>query len=121
MDKVSTEKRSEIMSSIRSVSSIEEAAARKFQLFGRLHVRRHPKGIFGNPDFGNKKRRIAVFVDGCFWHGCPECYREPKSNVAFWRQKVQRNRKRDGEVNRYLRDRGWTVFRIWEHELKGGE
>ena len=74
--------------------------------------------IFGNPDFVFSKIKLAVFVDGCFWHGCPRCYSEPKSNRAFWRRKITTNRKRDLAVKRALRKSGWRVMRIWQHELK---
>jgi DNA mismatch endonuclease Vsr len=63
--------------------------------------------------------RVAVFMDGCFWHGCPECYRPPKSNGAFWRVKVEGNRERDKRQTRELEDMGWTVLRFWEHEVNG--
>jgi DNA mismatch endonuclease (patch repair protein) len=56
-------------------------------------------------------------VDGCFWHGCPRCYRRPHSNKKFWDEKVARNRTRDRRVNRELRKLGWRVLRIWEHDL----
>ncbi|MCE0497846.1 MAG: very short patch repair endonuclease [Methylacidiphilales bacterium] len=78
--------------------------------------RRH-KLKFGKPDFIFERVRLALFVDGCFWHGCPRCYSEPKSNRAFWRRKVTVNRKRDLTVNRTLRKSGWQVLRIWQHEL----
>jgi len=78
--------------------------------------RRYP--IYGKPDFVFLRVRLAVFVDGCFWHGCPRCYREPKSNRAFWRQKIMANRKRALVVNRALRKSGWRVLRVWQHELK---
>lgn len=113
MDRVSKEKRSEIMSKIRSESGIEVLP----ESLKRLYLRKHQDGIFGKPDFSNKTRRIAVFIDGCFWHGCPECYREPKSNVGFWRSKVERNRKRDALVTETLQNQGWQVIRLWEHEL----
>lgn len=60
--------------------------------------------------------RIAVFVDGCFWHGCPEHATWPKQNAEFWRQKIETNRARDADTNSRLRDIGWTVLRFWEHE-----
>jgi DNA mismatch endonuclease (patch repair protein) len=60
--------------------------------------------------------RVAVFVDGCFWHGCPEHKTEPKMNRAWWAAKLARNVERDKETDAYLRDIGWTVLRIWEHE-----
>jgi len=59
-----------------------------------------------------------VFVDGCFWHGCPRCYRRPKSNRKFWDAKITRNRMRDRRVKSVLRNEGWQVLRFWEHDLK---
>jgi DNA mismatch endonuclease (patch repair protein) len=72
----------------------------------------------GKPDFVFRGAKLAIFVDGCFWHGCPEHLVWPKTNAAFWRRKITRNRERDREVNRLLRARGWRVLRIWEHELR---
>jgi DNA mismatch endonuclease (patch repair protein) len=60
--------------------------------------------------------RVAVFVDGCFWHGCPEHYAAPRTNPHYWAPKIARNRARDEAVNRELGDAGWTVVRVWEHE-----
>lgn len=69
------------------------------------------------PDFIFPKLRLAVFVDGCFWHGCPKHSTQPKGNAAFWRKKLSGNRVRDQLVLRTLRRAGWRVLRIWEHEL----
>ena len=69
------------------------------------------------PDFVFSKRRLAVFVDGCFWHGCPKHATMPAGNRAFWRKKLSGNQARDRLVTRALRRRGWRVLRIWEHEL----
>jgi DNA mismatch endonuclease (patch repair protein) len=69
------------------------------------------------PDFVFKKARLAVFVDGCFWHGCPRHATKPKNNRAFWRRKLAGNRTRDLRVNRMLRRAGWRVVRIWECAL----
>lgn len=60
--------------------------------------------------------RVAVYVDGCFWHNCPEHGTSPKANADFWKQKLDRNRERDAETNRLLESRGWRVIRVWEHE-----
>jgi DNA mismatch endonuclease (patch repair protein) len=60
--------------------------------------------------------RVAVFVDGCFWHGCPEHYVQPKANAAWWREKIAANRRRDAETNAALERLGWKVIRVWEHE-----
>lgn len=63
-----------------------------------------------------RKAKLAVFIDGCFWHGCPIHYRAPKQNAAFWAQKIEANRKRDAETDRVLSERGWSVYRRWAHE-----
>ena len=60
--------------------------------------------------------RLAVYVDGCFWHGCPEHYAQPRANAEWWRWKIRRNRARDADTDRALKDAGWTVIRVWEHE-----
>lgn len=60
--------------------------------------------------------RVAVFIDGCFWHGCPEHYIPPKAHDAYWSEKVERNRARDLETTEILTSRGWTVLRFWEHQ-----
>jgi DNA mismatch endonuclease (patch repair protein) len=78
--------------------------------------RRHPR-VFGNPDFLFPKYRLAVFVDGCFWHGCPKHATQPASNRAFWREKLARNKTRDRLVTRTLKQRGWSVLRVWQHEF----
>ncbi|GHE11397.1 hypothetical protein GCM10010339_71080 [Streptomyces alanosinicus] len=62
------------------------------------------------------KARVAVFVDGCFWHGCPEHHRPATKNIDFWREKIEGNRKRDAETDSLLRQAGWTVIRVWEHD-----
>lgn len=80
----------------------------------KLHIRALP----GNPDFVFLRRRIVVFVDGCFWHGCPECGHIPKTNTSFWRAKIHRNIQRDRKNNAKLRKCNFHVARIWEHELK---
>ena len=89
-------------------------------LRGRRHKiagwRRH-RAIFGNPDFIFPHAKLAVFVDGCFWHACPKHGTQPASNRAFWKRKLTRNKSRDRLVNRTLRARGWSVLRIWQHEL----
>jgi DNA mismatch endonuclease (patch repair protein) len=62
------------------------------------------------------RARTAVFIDGCFWHGCPDHRPLPKANASWWRLKLARNRERDAETNERLRAAGWTVLRVWEHE-----
>jgi DNA mismatch endonuclease (patch repair protein) len=71
----------------------------------------------GTPDFAFPKNRVAVFVDGCFWHGCPRHASFPATRRDFWLKKFAANKARDRRVNRELRKRGWRVLRLWEHEL----
>lgn len=74
--------------------------------------------LVGAPDLIFARVKIAVFVDGCFWHGCPEHYTLPEDNRDFWKAKLDRNRTRDAKVNRDLEAKGWTVLRFWEHDLR---
>ncbi len=78
--------------------------------------RRH-RPLFGNPDFVFQTARLVVFVDGCFWHGCPQHGTQPASNEEFWKRKLAKNISRDMLVNRTLGAKGWKVLRIWQHEL----
>jgi DNA mismatch endonuclease (patch repair protein) len=74
------------------------------------------KTVRRTADLVFSRARVAVFIDGCFWHGCPEHYRPPASNIGYWSAKVQRNQARDREIDIALNHAGWGVVRIWEHE-----
>lgn len=87
-----------------------------FREFGITGWRRN-QPLFGKPDFAFRRERVVVFVDGCFWHGCPKCYKRPLSNQEFWDTKIAANRKRDLFVSRELRHEGWKVVRVWQHQL----
>ena len=63
-----------------------------------------------------RRARVAVYIDGCFWHGCDQHYKEPKTNTSYWRDKIDRNRRRDRETDELLEAEGWLVLRFWEHE-----
>jgi len=76
-----------------------------------------PKGLRGNPDFLFPEVRVAIFVDGCFWHGCLDCGHVPRTNRAFWAAKIERNRERDRATKEQLEAEGFRVLRFWEHEL----
>jgi DNA mismatch endonuclease (patch repair protein) len=78
-----------------------------------------PRGLPGNPDFLFPAEKVVVFVDGCFWHGCPHCGHAVNKNGAYWKLKVQRNRQRDLRNGRKLRAMGLVVLRFWEHALAG--
>lgn len=111
-------KRSEVMSRIRGRGNRDTELA-LVSLFRRNCItgwRRHPD-LFGTPDFVFRKQGLAIFVDGCFWHGCPKHSSLPANNRAFWKQKLFSNKARDRLVSRTLRKRGWRVLRIWEHDL----
>lgn len=73
-------------------------------------------GLRRTADIVFTRQRIAVFIDGCFWHGCPLHYVAPKANAQFWQQKVDRNRARDTETTAHFEAAGWSVIRVWEHE-----
>jgi len=111
-------KRSEVMARIRGRGnrSTEGRMAKLFRVHGFTGWRRQ-RPLPGRPDFVFPARRLAVFVDGCFWHGCPRHGTMPKGNRSFWRAKIARNRERDREVGAELRRLGWKVLRVWEHEL----
>ena len=110
--------RSELMSRVRGRGNKATELA-VLALFRRHKIagwRRH-RAIFGNPDFIFPQAKLAIFVDGCFWHACSKHGTQPASNRAFWKRKLTRNKSRDRLVNRTLRARGWSVLRIWQHEL----
>ena len=73
---------------------------------------------YGKPDFIDYRKKIVFFIDGCFWHKCPECFKLPDTNKNFWRKKTDDNLRRDREINFAYQNSGWNVVRIWEHQLK---
>jgi DNA mismatch endonuclease, patch repair protein len=76
------------------------------------------KSIKGKPDFYFPESKFAVFLDGCFWHGCPKCGHVPSVNRPYWKAKIKRNQRRDVETDGLLRAAGITPIRFWEHELR---
>ncbi|HLX72702.1 MAG TPA: very short patch repair endonuclease [Verrucomicrobiae bacterium] len=117
-DVFSKRKRSSVMAAIRSKGN-KDTELRLAAIFRAAEItgwRRHAS-LPGRPDFVFRSRRLAIFVDGCFWHGCPKHGRNPSSNRDYWLPKLLQNRKRDSRVKRTLIKRGWTVLRLWEHDL----
>ena len=111
-------KRSEVMSRIRGRGNKDtELALASIFRRNRISGWRRNQSVFGKPDFVFPKLKLAVFVDGCFWHSCPKHRTKPANNAAFWRKKLAANKARDRRVTRTLRRMGWRVVRIWEHEL----
>ncbi len=74
--------------------------------------------LTGKPDFVFPRIKIAVFIDGCFWHGCTCHCRMPSSNINYWNEKIEKNKIRDKKITKTLKMKGWQVIRIWEHEIK---
>jgi len=108
------------MATVRSAGnrSTERALRARLVREGVRGWRLNARDVLGCPDFVFDEKRLAVFVDGCFWHGCPSCHRIPSSNREYWIQKVGRNKSRDRRTSRKLRGDNWRVLRIWEHELR---
>ena len=121
MDKLSPEARSRNMSRIRSRDTSPELTVRRFLHREGLRFRLHQRNLPGKPDLVFAGRRACVFVHGCFWHGCPHCIdgtRKVKSNAPYWQDKITGNRIRDQKHRETLEDAGWTVFVVWECEIR---
>ena len=117
MDRVTREVRSRIMASVRTSGGTTERKMEKLLRLRGIRGFRKQWPVAGKPDFAWPKARVALFVDGCFWHGCPECKRPSKSNRKFWKTKIVSNRRRDARVARKLRNQGWSVLRVWECKI----
>lgn len=111
---------SAVMRGNRSYDSKPELALRSLLHRAGYRFRKHRVIVAGEvrvrPDLVFVKQRVAVFVDGCFWHNCPRHGRRPRVNQHYWTPKLERNGMRDKHVNAALRRAGWTVIRVWEHE-----
>ena len=119
IDTVSPEKRSEIMRAVKGQGNKDtELVLARLLRQNKIIGWRRSRPIFGKPDFVFPKPKLAVFVDGCFWHGCPKHGRVPKGNRIYWKRKIASNKARDWLVNRTLRKAGWRVIRIWECSLQ---
>jgi DNA mismatch endonuclease (patch repair protein) len=121
-DVFTREKRSEIMSRVKGRGNLatEIRLIHIFRQYRLVGWRRRAR-LFGNPDFIFRKGKFAVFVDGCFWHGCPRHGSLPQTNSEFWREKLTRNKERDRLVNKQLKAMGWIPIRIWQHDLRKPE
>lgn len=118
-DVFSKDDRSAIMSKVRSDGN-KSTELKLIQYFKEMNItgwRRHYK-VKGHPDFVFPDRRVAVFVDGCFWHGHDCRNTRPSDHAEYWQQKRRRNMERDQAVTKLFESRGWKVIRIWECELK---
>jgi DNA mismatch endonuclease (patch repair protein) len=118
VDTFSKTERSKIMASVKSRNN-KSTELRFLSILKEKGVtgwrRNYP--VAGRPDFVFPRLKVAVFIDGCFWHSCPKHCRLPASNKDYWNRKIERNRIRDKKTSKALRKKGWTVIRIWEHEI----
>ena len=117
MDNLSKSVRSKVMASIKGKDTSPEIAIRRLLWADGKRYRIHDRAVPGIPDISSSRAKVAVFIDGCFWHGCKQCYKEPTSNIGFWREKLRRNRERRSGVKRELKSKGWRVLEFWEHEV----
>ncbi len=118
-DVFSKDERSRIMRSVKSKNA-KSTELTLLKVFKENHITgwRRTYPVKGHPDFVFLDKRIAIFVDGCFWHGHDCRNTRPSDNAEYWRNKRERNIQRDKETTKYFQNRGWTVIRIWECELK---
>lgn len=118
-DVFTKEKRSDVMSRIRGKGN-KDTELLMIHILRTNHITgwRRNQPLLGKPDFVFRKQKLALFVDGCFWHCCPDHSKIPENNRAFWEKKLQKNKDRDQFVSEQLTKKGWKVERIWEHELK---
>lgn len=116
------EERSQNMAAIRSKNTKPEMLVRKYLFSRGLRFRVQVRKLPGTPDIVLPKYNTVIFVNGCFWHGHEECkyFRLPKSNVEFWKEKIERNIERDKESTQALLDLGWKVIRVWECDIRKG-
>lgn len=94
------------------------SAAHRLGLRFRVNCR-PDRSLRCDADLVFRQSKVCVFVDGCYWHGCPRHFAVPKQNSAWWAEKIDDNRKRDARRTAELRDRGWVVIRLWEHDVQG--
>ncbi len=117
-DVLTRKQRSYCMSRIRAKNTQPEFLLRQaISSAGIKGYRLHYK-LTGKPDIVFPKRKITIFIDGCFWRKCPRCFTKPATNKRFWKRKIESNVKRDKFVNAELGKRGWRILRIWEHEVR---
>ncbi len=106
------------MQNIRSLGTIPEKILAKNLRAHKIYFACNAASLPGKPDIIFRRKKIAIFVDSDFWHGHPKRFIMPKTNLEYWRPKIERNIRRDKEVNKILKKDGWIVIRFWEHEVK---
>jgi DNA mismatch endonuclease, patch repair protein len=117
-DVLSKEQRAYNMSKIRGRNTGPEMKLRKLLWSAGIRGYRVHCDLPGKPDIVFVKKKIVLFIDGCFWHKCPIDFQEPETRKEFWMKKINSNVERDEKNNRLLTEDGWIVLRIWEHEMR---
>ena len=117
-DVLTPEQRKLNMSRIRARDTTPEKKLRRMLWQNGIRGYRIHYDLIGKPDIVFVEKKIAVFIDGCYWRKCPVCFREPDTRKEFWMKKIESNVRRDEKVNEELKKEGWTVIRIWEHEIR---
>jgi len=118
MDKISKKSRSSLMSKIKSKDTKIERDFRKILSESGIRFRKNSPKHFGKPDIVITSKKVVIFIDSCFWHGCKKHCRIPEANHNYWVNKINLNKKRDKKVKDYYKKFDWKIIRIWEHELK---
>ena len=120
VDTISQEKRSRIMSAVRSKNTLAELLVRRYLWSHGIRYRIHRKDLPGKPDIAMPQYKLAVFIHGCFWHGHDNCIRGrlPKSRLEYWKPKIEANKKRDRLIEKELKEKGWRQLVIWECQLR---
>lgn len=106
------------MASIKGKDTKPEITIRKILWKKGYRYKIHHRSVFGKPDISFTKNKLAVFIDGCFWHGCNRCYKAPKTNSEFWKNKIEQNKLRRKKVKYTLRKHNWKILEFWEHSIK---
>lgn len=118
MDNLTKEQRKKNMQNIRSVNTEPERLIMRELSRRKIYFAKYVNSIIGKPDIVFRRKKVILFVDSDFWHGHPKRLIMPKSNKKYWETKIERNRKRDKEVNTQLKKDGWKIIRLWEYDIK---
>lgn len=118
MDVHTKKQRSYNMSRIRNRDTKPEISFRKYIWTKKIRGYRLHAKLRGRPDLYFPRKKAAIFIDGCFWHQCPECFKKPATNKKFWNKKIKENIQRDLATDIELCENGVKVLRLWEHEIK---
>ena len=117
-DVLTPQQRKKNMSHIRGKDTGPEIKLRKLLWFNGIRGYRIHYNLPGKPDIVFTKKKVVIFLDGCFWHKCPFDFQEPETRKEFWMKKINSNVERDTKITRQLQDDGWMVIRFWEHEVR---